>query len=78
MKGLQNFEIYALTWDDIFMMFELRHKFLIDNLQFDRKVIRAELMEKGIHLYNEEMSSSTLAHDIIDLSKITELVPKNA
>lgn len=50
-KGVHNYEIYALTWDDIFMLFDLRHKFLIDNLEFDKEAIKKELFEKGIDLY---------------------------
>lgn len=30
-----NFEIYALTWDDIFLSFENRYKFLLDKIQAD-------------------------------------------
>ncbi len=32
---IQNFEIYALSWDDIFQSFEARHKFLLEKLKFD-------------------------------------------
>lgn len=47
-KAINNYEIYALTWDDIFLNFQLRHKFLIDKLQFDRSSIMEELKAKGI------------------------------
>lgn len=30
-----NFEIYALTWDDVFQAFEARHNFLLSRLKFD-------------------------------------------
>lgn len=30
-----NFEIYALTWDDIFLSFEQRHRFLLEKMQAD-------------------------------------------
>lgn len=30
-----NFEIYALSWDDIFQAFESRHSFLLDKLKLD-------------------------------------------
>ena len=30
------FEIYALSWDDIFKSFDIRHSFLLDKLKFDR------------------------------------------
>ena len=31
-----NYEIYALTWDDIFTSFNLRHSFMLDKLIYDR------------------------------------------
>lgn len=49
-KALNNYEIYALTWDDVFMNFELKHKYLIDKLDFDRNAIVEELRAKGISL----------------------------
>lgn len=49
-KGLvtkiENYEVYALTWDDVFKSFELRHSFLLDKLKVDQEAIAAELMEK--------------------------------
>ena len=30
-----NFEIYALTWDDVFQSFEARHSTLLDKLKLD-------------------------------------------
>lgn len=52
-KAAHNYEIYAYTWDDIFQLFELRHCFLVDNLNFDKAAIRQQLMEKGIELKGE-------------------------
>ncbi|MGO5024615.1 ATP-binding protein [Lawsonibacter sp. LCP25S3_G6] len=49
-KGLvtkiENYEIYALTWDDVFKSFELRHSFLLDKLKVDQEAIAAELAGK--------------------------------
>lgn len=46
-KGLvadiDNYEIYALTWDDVFQSFELRHAFLLDKLKTDKEVIADEI-----------------------------------
>jgi hypothetical protein len=36
--------------EDVFLMFELRHKFIIDNLEFDKESIKRELIEKGIDI----------------------------
>lgn len=38
-----NFEIYALSWDDIFQSFEARHSFLLDKLKFDYSQVVATL-----------------------------------
>ena len=49
-KGLvtkiENYEIYALTWDDVFKSFELRHSFLLDKLKVDQEAIAAKLAGK--------------------------------
>lgn len=69
-KALNNFEIYVYTWDDIFTMFSLRHKFLVDNLDFDRNALRNELLEKGIDFYNPNDDPNVVTKETIDLSKI--------
>lgn len=33
---IDEYEIYALTWDDIFTSFDLRHSFMLDKLKFNR------------------------------------------
>ncbi|MBQ3252193.1 MAG: ATP-binding protein [Oscillospiraceae bacterium] len=46
-KGLvtdiDNYEIYALTWDDVFQSFNLRHAFLLDKLKTDKDAIASEI-----------------------------------
>lgn len=46
-KGLadviENFELYALSWDDIFQAFEARHSFLLSKLKLDYSQVSAEL-----------------------------------
>ncbi|KGO91467.1 ATP-binding protein [Flavobacterium subsaxonicum] len=44
-----NYEIYAMTWDDLFRTFSIRHKHLIDKLEF-KSAIKEKLEEKGIVL----------------------------
>ena len=34
----EQFEIYAMTWDDIFQLFEIKHRFLLDKLDFDKMI----------------------------------------
>ena len=47
-KSWGNLEIFAMTWDDVFKTFEIKHKYLLDKLDFDKNAIRAELKAKGI------------------------------
>lgn len=47
-QSIRNYEIYAMTWDDLFMLFKSKHKHLIDKLEFKSAVIE-NLEEKGIN-----------------------------
>ena len=53
-EEIRNYQIYTMTWDDIFKSFDSRHKHLIDKLEFKASVIE-ELQLKGFNL-NREMS----------------------
>lgn len=35
--------MYALTWDDVFKSFEIRHSFLLDKLKVDQEAIAEDL-----------------------------------
>ena len=39
---VDNYEVYALTWDDIFKSFDLRHSFMLDKLKYDRDMLTIE------------------------------------
>ena len=41
---VDNCEVYALTWDDIFKSFEMKHKPLLERLNYDREQVANELM----------------------------------
>lgn len=43
---IENYEVYALTWDDIFKSFELRHAPLLKRLKYDREKLAEELMKE--------------------------------
>lgn len=58
-KAVSNYEIYALTWDDVFTSFNLRHKFLVDKLELDKEIIIQELREKGIIFSTDGATSIT-------------------
>ena len=32
-----------MTWDDVFQLFEIKHNFLLDKLDFDKKTIEEEI-----------------------------------
>lgn len=57
-ESVNNYEIYVMTWDDVFRTFESRHKHLIDKLEFKNSVIE-ELEEKGITLNLETANELT-------------------
>ena len=48
-ESVRNYEIYAMTWDDLFKVFDIRHKHLINKLEFKNSVIE-DLESKGIYL----------------------------
>lgn len=38
-----SYELYALTWDDIFKSFDIRHSFILNRLKYDRSLLIEEL-----------------------------------
>jgi hypothetical protein len=61
-QSIRNFEIYAMTWDDVFKSFELKHKHLINKLDFKDSILE-ELEEKGVSL--DVTASDLLTQEII-------------
>lgn len=43
---VDNYEIYAFTWADVFHAFEIKYQPLLEKLKYDRDLIAKELMEK--------------------------------
>lgn len=58
-----NYEIYALTWDDVFKSFELRHSFILDKLKMNREEIAKELFNNKTQ--NEKQMVSELTQKAI-------------
>jgi len=52
-ESVRNYEIYAMTWDDLFKIFDIRHKHLINKLEFKNSVIE-DLESKGIYLNKDK------------------------
>lgn len=44
-ESFKAYEVYALTWDDVFQSFDLRHAFLLDKLKMDKEAIAAEIAQ---------------------------------
>ena len=54
-----NYEIYALTWDDIFTSFELRHTFMLEKLNFDKAQLIEELKKDSYKPSRETVNKLT-------------------
>lgn len=55
----ERFEIYAMTWDDVFKSFDIRHQYLLNKLEFDRDIILEELEANGIDVSREGSNELT-------------------
>lgn len=64
-KGLvtqiENYEIYALTWDDVFKSFEISHSHILEKLKLDKEALANEIKEK--------MGNNISKTVVIDLAK---------
>ena len=58
---IENYEIYALTWDDIIKSFEIRHKALLDKLKLDRETIAKEIIKETGEIEGREKVNSLLS-----------------
>lgn len=59
-----NFEIYAMTWDDVFLTFEHRENFILEKLKFDKQVIHDEVAAYS----KSRQGSDALTKDILSLN----------
>ena len=57
---LNNYEIYAMTWADVFKNFELSHSFMLDKLKYDCNKIQ-DIIE-----FETSDASRTLADEITE------------
>lgn len=49
-QALRNYEIYALTWRDLFGQFSNSHNHILANQSTDRKTLEKALLDKGIRI----------------------------
>nr|WP_309876516.1 ATP-binding protein [Chryseobacterium sediminis] len=54
------YEIFAMTWDDLFLTFEIKHQYLLDKLTFDKTSIQDILKSKGIQIESNEITSEII------------------
>lgn len=57
-EAVKNYEIYALKWDDLFRVFDIKHKHLINKLEFRNSIIE-DLNEKGLIDESEKVEHIT-------------------
>lgn len=63
-ESTRNYEIYALKWDDLFQIFNNKHRHLINKLDYQSDILET-LTERGFEL-NSEMSDELTALSIGD------------
>lgn len=57
-----NYEIYALPWDDVFKSFDLRHSFLLDKLNYNRDSLISEI--ENSHNTKNRKAVDSITHSI--------------
>lgn len=55
---IENYEIYALTRDDVFKSFELRHSSLLDKLKVGQEAIAGELAGKTGNMRSKHVADA--------------------
>ncbi len=63
---VEKYEIYAMTWDDVFRNFEIRHRYLLEKLEFDKNAINEELSLQGIKIGRE--SSDLITEKVLKIN----------
>jgi hypothetical protein len=66
-KQSGNYEVYAMTWDDLFRSFEIKHKYLLEKLSFDKKAMEEHLATKGVSL--NRSGADKITEEVINLGK---------
>lgn len=64
---VENYEVYAYTWDDIFKSFELVHAPLLKRLKYDREQLATELLQE---VENSEDSNKANALTSLALEQV--------
>ena len=65
---VENYEMYVMKWDDLFRLFEAKHRYLLDKLEFDKEALEEELKLKNIDLSLE--SSDQVTDQILTTSDV--------
>lgn len=62
-----NCEVYALTWDDIFKSFEIKHKPMLERLKYDRERVANELMAEVSGIKGREKADTLTKIAVADV-----------
>ena len=63
-KQSDNYEIYAMTWDDLFKSFELNHRYVLENLDIDTEKLAIEVKDEQV---KDREFVDLLVKDIIEM-----------
>ena len=64
---VSNYEVYALTWDDIFRGFDLVNKPILERLKYDREMLSQELLD-GISMQEGREKANAITETIVGMS----------
>lgn len=59
------FEIYAMSWDDVFQEFKYRHQYILGKLKFNKDTIRQEIAD----VESDIESANTITQKILQLQE---------
>lgn len=64
---VEKYEVYIMTWDDVFRGFDIKHRYLLDKLEFDKSAIQEELALQGISICRE--GADKITEKIVSMNK---------
>jgi len=70
---IENFEIYALSWDDVFQAFEARHKFLLEKLKLDFSQVSIAHGTETTDAPSREVANDLTAKMILGTTEVTAI-----
>jgi len=68
---VENYEVYAYTWDDVFKSFELRHAPLLKRLKYDREKLAEELLQEVENIEGRDKVNSLTSIAVDEVRNIS-------